>query len=132
MLTKDEIDALEQLLEQATPGPLFSHDGACCKQIYEADGYCVATTLSTKDEIYTCGEGRSEHGAQELKALIVAAVNALPTLLALSRAALEVEGELRSLAADFDEENKEGPMGLPADFLRAQADKITAAAGGAK
>ena len=65
-------------------------------------------------------------------ALRGALVGAAPTLLALSRAALEVEGELRSLAADFDEENKEGPMGLPADFLRAQADKITAAAGGAK
>jgi hypothetical protein len=36
----------------------------------------------------------------------------------------QVVAELRSLASDFDEENKEGPMGLPADFLRAQADAL--------
>ncbi|MDA0989076.1 MAG: hypothetical protein O2783_08180 [Chloroflexi bacterium] len=35
-----------------------------------------------------------------------------------------VAAEIRSLASEFDEENKEGPAGLPADFLRAQADKL--------
>lgn len=87
MLDKERIDALEQLLEKATPGPLSSHD-VCCKQIYEADGYCVATTLSTDDEDYTCGEGRSQQAAQDLKHLIIAAVNALPSLIAHARESL--------------------------------------------
>ena len=86
-MTLDDIAALAGLRAKATPGPWYvPADEPCNITNSMEEGACVAG----------CDFLEGAHDA----ALIAAAVNALPALLALARRGLEVEGAVAEIAVE--------------------------------
>lgn len=94
-LTLDDIAALEALHAQATPGPWAVGSGD--NYHVEADAYPAVyphrfLTDDMGPVVADVGNRPDDHGEANA-ALIAAAVNALPALLALARRALEADAE---------------------------------------
>lgn len=98
-MTQTEREALEALRQKATQGEWKSWQGAAGRLIA-----LVPDDDGDGEGIYTAHRDTFRAGSREDAALIVAAVNALPALLADSKALAEVAEVAGELLATMEEE----------------------------